>query len=84
MASSMMGVGNSVGMIVAALVGGLIGAVVLVLAYFVGIALVGAGLGALIAHEVWVLDQARRSSGPDRHWRGAGGRERWRWSCSVT
>ena len=48
-----MGVGNNVGMIVAALVGGLIGAVVLVLAYFVGIALVGAGLGALIAHEVW-------------------------------
>jgi hypothetical protein len=53
MASSMMGVGNGVGMIVAALVGGLIGAVVLVLAYFVGIALVGAGLGALIAHQVW-------------------------------
>ena len=42
-----MGVGNNVGMVVAALVGGLIGAVVLVLAYFVGIALVGAGLGAL-------------------------------------
>jgi hypothetical protein len=53
MASSMMGVGNGMGMIVAALVGGLIGAVVLVLAYFVGIALVGAGLGALIAHEIW-------------------------------
>jgi hypothetical protein len=53
MASSMMGVGNNVGMVVAALVGGLIGAVVLVLAYFVGIALVGAGLGALIAHEAW-------------------------------
>jgi hypothetical protein len=53
MASSMMGVGNNMGMIVAALVGGLIGAVVLVLAYFVGIALVGAGLGALIAHEIW-------------------------------
>src|SRR5256885_3600358 len=53
MASSMMGVNNGVGMIVAALVGGLIGAVVLVLAYFVGIALVGAGLGALIGHQVW-------------------------------
>src|SRR5262245_36906332 len=53
MASSMMGVGNGVGMIVAALVGGIIGAVVLVLAYFVGIALIGAGLGALIAHQVW-------------------------------
>src|SRR4029079_217126 len=53
MASSMMGVNNGLGMIVAALVGGIIGAVVLVLAYFVGIALVGAGLGALIAHQVW-------------------------------
>src|SRR6478609_9449665 len=31
----------------------IIGAVVLVLAYFVGIALIGAGLGALIAHQVW-------------------------------
>lgn len=53
MASSMMGVGNGVGMIVAALIGGLIGAVVLVLAYFVGIALVGAGLGALVVHQLW-------------------------------
>jgi hypothetical protein len=53
MASSMMGVNNSIGMIVAALVGGVVGAVILVLAYFVGIALVGAGLGALIAHQVW-------------------------------
>jgi len=53
MASSMMGVNNGVGMIVAALIGGIIGAVVLVLAYFVGIALIGAGLGALIAHQVW-------------------------------
>jgi hypothetical protein len=53
MASSMMGVGNTVGMIVAALVGGLIGAVVLVFAYFVGIALIGAGLGALIANQIW-------------------------------
>src|SRR5689334_1412138 len=53
MASSMMGVGNSIGMLVAALVGGIVGAVVLVLAYFVGIALVGAGLGALLVHESW-------------------------------
>jgi hypothetical protein len=53
MASSMMGVNNGVGMVVAALIGGVIGAVVLVLAYFVGIALIGAGLGALIAHQAW-------------------------------
>src|SRR4051794_32568636 len=52
-ASSTMGVTSTTGMIAAALVGGLVGAVVLVLAYFVGIALVGAGLGALIAHMVW-------------------------------
>src|SRR5947207_2476329 len=53
LASSMMGVSNTTGMIVAALVGGIAGAVLLVFAYFVGIALVGAGLGALVAHVAW-------------------------------
>jgi hypothetical protein len=53
MASSMMGVTNTSGMIVAALVGGIAGALILVFAYFVGIALVGAGLGALVAHVGW-------------------------------
>src|SRR5213596_1156866 len=53
LASSMMGVSNTTGMIVAALVGGIAGAVLLVFAYFVGIALVGAGLGALVAHVSW-------------------------------
>jgi uncharacterized protein DUF4203 len=53
LASSLMGVGNNVGMIVTAIIGGVIGAVVLVLAYFVAIALVGAGLGALIGHQIW-------------------------------
>lgn len=52
-ASSMVGATNSTGMIVAGLVGGLVGAVVLVFAYFVGVALLGAGLGALIAHAGW-------------------------------
>src|SRR5204862_294800 len=52
-ASSMMGTTNTIGMIVGALVGGIIGSLILVFAYFVGIALVGAGLGALIAHVVW-------------------------------
>src|SRR5438552_2057399 len=37
----------------AAIVGGLAGALILVFAYFVGIALVGAGLGALVAHVSW-------------------------------
>ena len=40
-------------MIVAALAGGIAGALVLVFAYFIGIALVGAGLGALVAHVGW-------------------------------
>ena len=53
LASSMMGVSNTSGMIVAALLGGIAGAVLLVFAYFVGIALVGAGLGALVAHIGW-------------------------------
>jgi hypothetical protein len=53
LASSAMGISNTAGMIVAALAGGIVGALVLVFAYFVGIALVGAGLGALVAHVVW-------------------------------
>jgi len=53
LASSFMGTSNTTGMIAAALVGGIVGAFVLVLAYFVGIALVGAGLGALVAHFGW-------------------------------
>src|SRR5262245_25077887 len=51
--SSMMGAENALGMIVAGLIGGLVGALVLVFAYFVGVALVGAGLGALVTHLTW-------------------------------
>jgi hypothetical protein len=50
LASSMVGPSAKAGMVMAAIVGGLIGAAVLMFAYFVGIALVGAGLGALVAH----------------------------------
>jgi hypothetical protein len=53
LASSAMGASNTAGMVVAALVGGVIGALILVFAYFIGIALVGAGLGALVAHVGW-------------------------------
>jgi len=53
LASSMVAASNTVGMIAAALAGGLVGALALMFAYFVGIALVGAGLGALIAHVGW-------------------------------
>ncbi len=52
-ASSMAGVNSQMAMIVAAVVGGLLGSLILVTAYFVGIALVGAGLGAFIGHIAW-------------------------------
>jgi hypothetical protein len=52
-ASSTVGVTNTTGQIVAALLGGLVGAVILVAAYFIGVALIGAGLGALVAHVSW-------------------------------
>jgi hypothetical protein len=51
--SSTMGVSNTTGMIAAALIGGVAGALILMFAYFVGIALVGAGLGALVANVGW-------------------------------
>ena len=51
--SSTMGVTSTTGMIVAAVLGGIAGAVILVLAYYVGIALMGAGLGVLVAHVGW-------------------------------
>ena len=51
--SSIMGISNTAGMVVAAIVSGLVGAAILTFAYFVGIALVGAGLGALVVHVGW-------------------------------
>src|SRR4030081_3227163 len=53
LASSAMGVSNTTGMLLAALAGGIVGALLLMFAYFIGIALVGAGLGALVAHVGW-------------------------------
>jgi hypothetical protein len=52
-ASSMMGSSNTLGMLIAALVGGAVGSIALFFAYFVGIALVGAGLGAFVIHVGW-------------------------------
>jgi len=49
-ASSILGISNTTMMLVAAVAGGLIGAFILISAYFVGVALVGAGLGAAIAN----------------------------------
>ena len=53
LASSIVGVSNTTGMLLAAIVGGLLGSVVLVFAWFVGVSLVGAGIGVLIAHVAW-------------------------------
>ena len=48
--SSVFGVSDTIPMLVAGFVGGLVGAGILFAAYFVGVALVGAGLGAFFAH----------------------------------
>src|SRR5262249_19098122 len=53
MASSVMGATNTFGTIVAAIVGGIVGALILVFAYFVGVALLGARVGALVPHVGW-------------------------------
>jgi uncharacterized protein DUF4203 len=50
MASSVMGTSNTAGMVIAAIVGGLAGAAIMFLAYFVGVALVGAAIGAAVVH----------------------------------
>ena len=66
-ASSIVGVTNTIGMLAAALGGGLVGALMLVFAYFVGIALVGAALGALLTHGVWTQFSERRSASAADH-----------------
>jgi hypothetical protein len=52
-ASSVFGEGSSTAMVIAALVGGLCGAVLMLAAYFVGVALVGAGIGVATIHMIW-------------------------------
>ena len=51
--SSFMGTEQTMYMIVAAIVGGIVGALILVAAYFVGVALIGAGVGALVVNVIW-------------------------------
>lgn len=51
--SSFMGTEQTLYMVIGAIVGGLIGALILVAAYFVGVALIGAGVGALIVNMIW-------------------------------
>jgi len=52
-ASSFFGPANTTPMLLAALAGGVVGAGVLLAAYFVGVALVGAGIGALLVNVIW-------------------------------
>jgi hypothetical protein len=52
LASSLAGSDQTLVMVLAALVGGIVGAAILILAYFAGVALIGAGAGALVAHGV--------------------------------
>lgn len=52
-ASSIMGPADPLPLIAAAVAGGLAGALLLNLAYFVGVALIGAGAGALVLHVAW-------------------------------
>src|SRR5262245_52850256 len=52
-ASSIVGVSYTLGMITAALGGGVAGALILVFAYFAGIALVGGAVAALVTHGLW-------------------------------
>ena len=53
LASSVMGVTNHVGMILAAIAGGIVGALLLTFAYYVCIGLLGAGMGTFLLHVVW-------------------------------
>ncbi len=51
--SSAMGTEHTAWMILGALGGGIVGALILIAAYFVGVALLGAGIGALTASLIW-------------------------------
>jgi hypothetical protein len=51
--SSAMGTEQTLWMLLAAFGGGLVGALILIAAYFVGVALIGAGIGAGAASVIW-------------------------------
>jgi hypothetical protein len=51
--SSAMGADQTLWMIGGAILGGLVGALILVVGYFVGVALIGAGIGAGAAMAIW-------------------------------
>jgi hypothetical protein len=51
--TSIMGATNTLALAIAAVVGGLVGAVLMVAAYFIGVGLVGAGLATLALNAAW-------------------------------
>jgi len=53
LASSFMGADQRLYMVLAAIGGGLVGALILVGAYFIGVALLGGAIGALAANAIW-------------------------------
>jgi hypothetical protein len=53
LASSFMGTEQTLWMILAWVGGGIAGALILLVAYFAGVALLGAGIGAAAAHMIW-------------------------------
>ena len=62
LASSMVGASGTWTIVLAAVGGGALGALVLVAGYFVGVALIGAGLGALAVNLAW------KPFGGEPHW----------------
>src|SRR5262250_3394077 len=52
-ASSAFGSEQTMWMVLGALGGGVLGALIMIAAYFVGVALIGAGVGALVANVAW-------------------------------
>lgn len=52
-ATSVFGSNDTTSMVIAGIVGGLVGATLLLGAYFVGVALIGAGIGALLVNLIW-------------------------------
>ena len=52
-ATSVMGTSNMWALVVAAVAGGVVGALLMVAAYFMGVGLVGAGLAALAMNVIW-------------------------------
>src|SRR6185369_9097786 len=53
LASSMMGITNTTGMLVAGFVGGLVGALLFTFAYYVGIGILGASMAVFLIHVFW-------------------------------